>query len=309
MGWLPVDLSQPGGVGAVKSPRGSGSEKGPVGESYEISLLDRTVVARSTGPRATGRPLKSLPKRLRDNPEVDRLRQLSQWLDRHAAECLARVDAWVVSSLPVPTALLARVWPDPAWQDALRDLVAVGNDPAEAGFLRDVTETGDLRVVNLDGDTIRFSPASATLPHPARLPDLVDLREFADELDVVQRIEQLHRGTWEKPANLKDRETTVTDFQGKTVPNRLAARAATLGFRVSGSRVKCRVWEAGRTVEATLWFDEDYWDSEATLGSLSWSVVDGPVLRLVEVGPVSWSEGIRMATALSGAMAGTDKKA
>lgn len=280
-----------------------------VGDSYEICLVDGKVAARSTGPRSTGRPLKTLPKVLRDNPEVDRLRQLAQWLDRHAAECLARVDAWVVSSLPVPTGLLARVWPDPAWRDALRDLVVLGDDPAEPGFLRDVTDTGDLRVVNLDGETVRLSPVSATLPHPVCLPDLADLREFADELDVTQRVEQLHRGTWGKPANLKDRDTTITDFRGTTVPNRLAARAATLGFRVSGSQVKCRVWEAGRTVEAAMWFDEDYWDSEATLGTLSWSVVDGPTLRLTQVGPVAWSEGMRMATALSGAVTGTGEKA
>jgi hypothetical protein len=281
----------------------------PVGDSYEISLVDGKVAARSIGGRATGRPLKTLPKVLRDDPEVDRLRQLAQWLDRHAAECLARIDAWVVSSLPVPTGLLARIWPDPAWRDALRDLVVLGDDPAESGFLRDVTDTGDLRVVNLDGETVRLSSASATLPHPVRLPDLADLREFADELDVTQRVEQLHRGTWEKPANLKDRETTVTDFRGTTVPNRLAVRAATLGFRVSGSQVRCRVWEAGRTVEAAMWFDEDYWDSEATLGTLSWSVVDGPTLKLTEVGPVAWSEGMRMATALSGAVTGTGKTA
>ncbi|MBQ1076598.1 DUF4132 domain-containing protein [Micromonospora sp. C31] len=280
----------------------------PVGDSYEISLVDGRVAARSTG-RAGGRPLKTLPKALRDDPEVDRLRQLGQWLDRHAAECQARVDAWVVSSLPVPTGLLARVWPDPAWQDALRDLVVLGGDPAESGFLRDVTDSGDLRVVNLDGDTVRLSPATATLPHPVRLPDLADLREFADELDVTQRIEQLHRGTWDRPDNLRPQETTITDFRGTTVPNRLAARAATSGFRVSGSQIRCRVWEAGRTIEAALSFDEDYWDSEATLGALSWAVVDGPTLRLAEVGPVAWSEGMRMATALSGAVTGTGKKA
>lgn len=281
----------------------------PAGGSYEVSLVDGKVAARSTGARAGGRPLKTLPKALRDDPEVDRLRQLGQWLDRHAAECLARVDAWVVSSLPVPTGLLARVWPDPAWRDALRDLVVLGDDPAEPGFLRDVTDAGDLRVVDLDGETVRLSPASATLPHPVHLRDLVDLREFADELDITQRVEQLHRGTWDRPAGLGDRANTVTDFHGVTVPNRLAARAAALGFRVSGAQIRCRVWEAGRTVEAALWFDEDYWDSEATLGSLSWSVADGPTLRLAEVGPVAWSEGMRMATALSGAPTRTGEQA
>lgn len=276
----------------------------PAGDSYEISLVDGKVVARSVGRRATGRSLKTLPKVLRDDPEVDRLRQLGQWLDRHRAECLARVNAWVVSSLPVPTELLARIWPDGAWQDVLRDLVVLGDDPAEPGFLRDVTDTGVLRVVNLDGDTIRLSPASATLPHPVGLPNLADLREFADELDITQRIEQLHRSIWRKPVGLKDRDVQVTDFYGIEVPNRLAERAAALGFQVSNSRVRCRILEAGRTVEAVMWFDEDYWDSAATLGNLSWSILNGPQLRLTEVGPVAWSEGMRMATALSGSVSG-----
>ncbi|MGC4808115.1 DUF4132 domain-containing protein [Micromonospora sp. DT233] len=281
----------------------------PAGGSYEISLVDGKVAARSTGPRAGARPLKTLPKALRDDPEVERLHQLGQWLDRHAAECLARVDAWVVSSLPVPTGLLARVWPDPAWQGALRNLVVLGDDPAEPGFLRGVTDAGDLRVVDLDGETVRLSPATATLPHPVHLPDLAELREFADELGLTQGVEQLHRGTWERPTTLGARASTVTDFGGVRVPNRLAARAATLGFRVSGAQIRCRVWEAGQTVEAALGFDEDYWDSEATLGGLSWSVAEGPMLRLAEVGPVAWSEGMRMATALSGAATGTEKRA
>lgn len=280
-----------------------------LGDSHEISLVEGRVVARAAGPRATGRPLKTLPKALRDHPEVERLEQLAQWLQRHDAECLARVEDWVVSSLPVPTGLLARVWPDPSWQDALRDLVLVGDDPAEPGLLRDVTDGGDLRVVTLDGETARLSPASVTFPHPVHLVDLTELREFADDLDVTQRVEQLRRGTWGKPAGLKERDTTLIDFHGTTVPSRLAARAATLGFRVAGSRIRCRVWEAGRTVEAAIWFEEDYWDPRATLGALSWSVVDGPGLRLTEVGPVAWSEGIRMATALSGAMTGTGEKA
>ncbi|WP_434739560.1 DUF4132 domain-containing protein [Micromonospora sp. SH-82] len=281
----------------------------PVGDSYEISLVDGRVVARSSGPRATGRPLKTLPKALRDHPEVERLRQLAQWLDRHTADCLARVEAWVVSSLPVPTALLARVWPDPSWRAALNDLVVLADDPTATGFLRDVTDSGDLRVVNLDGDTVRLCAPTATLPHPVRLPDLTDLAGFADELDVTQRVAQLHRGTWDRPADLAGSATAHTALTGTRVPNRLAARAAAFGFRVSRSQVTCRVWEDGHPVEAALRFDEDYWDSEATLGALSWSVVEGPTLRLTEVGPVAWSEGMRMATALSGAAPATEGKA
>jgi hypothetical protein len=270
------------------------------GDGYEVALIEGRVAARATSGRAAGRQLKSLPKALRDHPEVDRLRRFAEWLDRHAAACVTQVDLWMVSSLPVPTGLLARVWPDEAWQSALRDLAVVGDDPDEVGFLRDATDTGELRVVNLDGETVRLSPRTVTLPHPVLLPDLDDLREFAAELGVVQKVEQIHRATWRKPADLKARQTAVSEFSGGTYDSRfgLAARATALGYRVSGGYATCRVRDAGSLSEATVWIGEPYWDGEMTTGDLSWQDLDGRTLPLREVGPVAWSEGMRMAAAL-----------
>jgi hypothetical protein len=270
------------------------------GDGYEVALIEGRVAARATSGRAAGRQLKSLPKALRDHPEVDRLRRFAEWLDRHAAACVAQVDLWMVSSLPVPTGLLARVWPDEAWQSALRDLAVVGDDPDEVGFLRDATDTGELRVVNLDGETVRLSPHTVTLPHPVLLPDLDDLREFAAELGVVQKVEQIHRATWRKPADLKTTETAVSEFSGGTYDSRfgLAARATALGYRVSGGYATCRVRDGGSLSEAAVWIGEPYWDGEMTTGDLSWQDLDGRTLPLREVGPVAWSEGMRMAAAL-----------
>ncbi|MCA2225977.1 DUF4132 domain-containing protein [Nonomuraea aurantiaca] len=270
------------------------------GDGYEVALIEGRVAARATSGRAAGRQLKSLPKALRDHPEVDRLRRFAEWLDRHAAACVAQVDLWMVSSLPVPTGLLARVWPDEAWQSALRDLAVVGDDPDEVGFLRDATDTGELRVVNLDGETVRLSPRTVTLPHPVLLPDLDDLREFAAELGVVQKVEQIHRATWRKPADLKATETAVSEFSGGTYDSRfgLAARATALGYRVSGGYATCRVRDGGSLSEAAVWIGEPYWDGEMTTGDLSWQDLDGRTLPLREVGPVAWSEGMRMAAAL-----------
>jgi hypothetical protein len=273
-----------------------------VGEAYEVSLMEGKVVARSTARRGTGRPLKTLPKALRDHPEVDRLRQLAEWLDRHAADCLARVDAWMVSSLPVPTGLLARVWPDPAWQDVLRDLVVVGDDPDQPGLLRDVTPAGELRVVDLDGETLRLSPRTVTLPHPVLLADLADLREFVAELGLTQRVEQLHRATWTKPADLPGKATEVSDFRGAPLTSRTAvnARATSLGCQASNAAVSCRVYEAGRIVEASVWVNGEYWENQLTMGDLSWRLRDNRSMHLADVGPVAWSEGIRMAATISG---------
>ncbi|MFF4454149.1 DUF4132 domain-containing protein [Streptomyces goshikiensis] len=266
------------------------------GEGYEIALVEGRVVARG----ATGRQLKALPKALRDHPEVDRLRQLAEWLDRHTAACVAQVDGWMVSSLPVPTALLARVWRDEAWQEALRDMAVVGDDPDEVGFLRDATDGGELKVLNLDGETVRLSPRTVTLPHPVLLPDLDDVRDFAAELGITQRVEQIHRATWERPAVLPANTNEVRDYAGGAFPNRfsLAARATGLGYRVSGGYATCTVRDGGRTTEASVWIGEPYYDDEQTTGGLSWHGEDGQAVLLARVGPVAWSEGMRMAAAL-----------
>ncbi|MFG2867181.1 DUF4132 domain-containing protein [Streptomyces sp. NPDC048338] len=267
-------------------------------EGYEITLEDGRVVARRSG----GRQLKTLPKALRDHPEVDRLRRLAEWLDRHAATCVAQVDAWMVSSLPVPTELIARVWPDEAWRSALRDMAVVGDDPDEVGFLRDATAAGELKVVDLDGETVRLSPRTVTLPHPVLLPDLDDVRDFAAELGITQRVEQIHRATWARPAGTGQpgTATEVRDYAGGKFASRfgLAARATGLGYRVSGGYATCKVRDGGRSTEASVWIGEPYWDGESETGGLGWHDEDGRAVRLGEVGPVAWSEGMRMAAAL-----------
>lgn len=273
------------------------------GEGYEITLEDGRVIARRVG----GRQLKTLPKALRDSAEADRLRQLAEWLDRHAASCVAQVDAWMVSSLPVPTELIARVWPDEAWQAALRDMAVVGEDPDEVGFLRDVTADGELKVVDLDGETVRLSPRTVTLPHPVLLPDLDDVRDFAADLGITQKVEQIHRATWTRPdgshgpdGERPETATEVRDYAGGKFASRfgLAARATGLGYRVSGGYATCKVRDGGRSTEASVWIGEPYWDGESETGGLSWHDEDGRAVRLGEVGPVAWSEGMRMAAAL-----------
>jgi hypothetical protein len=270
------------------------------GDGYEVALVEGKVAARATSGRSAGRQLKSLPKALRDHPEVDRLRRFAEWLDRHAMACVAQVDTWMVSSLPVPTGVLAAVWPDEAWQSALRDLVVVGDDADDVGFLRDATGSGELRLVNLDGETVRLSPETVTLPHPVLLPDLDDLREFAAELGVAQKVEQIHRATWFKPANIDKKATEVAEFAGGKFDNRarLAARATSLGYRVSGGYATCAVRDGERVVTASMWIGEPYWDEQVETGNLTWHGPDGIWLPLSEVGPVAWSEGMRMAAAL-----------
>ncbi|MER7047280.1 DUF4132 domain-containing protein [Streptomyces jumonjinensis] len=267
---------------------------------YTVALDGTAVLCRN----AAGRQLKQVPPKLRDDAVVVRLRQLSEWLDRHERECAEQVDAWLVRSLPVPVALLARVWPDAAWQSALRDLVVapLGADGTagmeSAGFLRDADADRGVGIVDLDGDSVRLACESVLIPHPVLLEDLDDLREFAVELGVEQRVQQLFREVWRRPAEVTGHEWQAY-AKGKFEQLRHAtARAVTMGYRVRGGQALCPLVEDGRSLEAAYWLGADYPDAEAHTGALEWRDQDGRRLPLAEVGPVAWSEGERMAALL-----------
>ncbi|MGY5046443.1 DUF4132 domain-containing protein [Streptomyces sp. 900105755] len=263
---------------------------------YEVALDDGKVVCRN----AAGRRLKSVPAKLADDPAVLGLRQLAEWLERHERRCLADVERWMTRSLPVPLAVLARVWPDPAWQAALRDLVVTGADGEVAGFLRDADAERGIGLVDLDGDTVRIAPELVRLPHPVLLEDLEELREFAVELGVEQKAQQLFREVWHRPAALDAEGTQVEEYAGGVFKELrfLHGRASQLGYRVRGGYAVCSVLEEGRGVEARVWIGDydSYFETET--GPLAWTDPGGRTLRLGQVGPVAWSEGMRMAAAL-----------
>ncbi|MFE9096824.1 DUF4132 domain-containing protein [Streptomyces sp. NPDC007264] len=268
-------------------------------DGYAVTLDGTQVRCRN----AAGRTLRQVPARLRDDAEVVRLRQLTQWLERHEQECRAQADTWLVRSLPVPAGLLARVWPDAAWQAALRDLVVapVGADGtadmAHAGFLRDADPERGLGVVDLDGDSVRLDGERVLIPHPVLLEDLDDLREFAAELGVEQGVSQLFREVWTKPEELKSGAQEWGAYANARFDQlrHATARAASYGYRVRGGYAVCPLIEAGVPLEAAYWLGDDHPDSEALTGGLEWRGAGGRRLHLREVGRVAWSEGVRMA--------------
>ncbi|MEU9399811.1 DUF4132 domain-containing protein [Streptomyces sp. SID4985] len=263
---------------------------------YEVTLDGGKVVCRN----AAGRRLKSVPPKIADDPAVVGLAQLSEWLERHERECLEGVERWMVRSLPVPLAVLTRIWPDPAWQGALRDLVVTGEDGRIAGFLRDADPERGLGLVDLDGDTVHTAPELVRIPHPVLLEELADLREFAVELGLEQRAQQLFREVWHRPATLSENATQVEEYAGGAFKELrfLHGRAAQLGYRVRGGQAVCPVLEDGRGVEARVWVGDYDGYEETETGPLMWTDPAGRVLKLGQVGPVAWSEGMRMAAAL-----------
>ncbi|GAA1296665.1 DUF4132 domain-containing protein [Saccharothrix xinjiangensis] len=261
---------------------------------YQVRLGENGRVQCRNG---KGKLLSSVPASLKEDPRVVQLRQLAEWLARHEAECLAAVDGWMVRSLPVPTALVAEVWADTAWATALRDLVVTADD--EVGFLRDADPDRGLGLVTLDGDTVRARPEVVRIPHPVLLDDLEELREFGAELGVEQKAQQLFRQTFARPADLAGKRS-VDDFSGGRFEqlNHALGRCRALGYPVRGGDAVYAAFEEGRVVEARYWLGSDYPEGETWTGDLRWALEDGTALALTDVGPVAWSEGMRMASAI-----------
>jgi hypothetical protein len=281
-------------------------------DGYEVALTNAKVVARKAG----GAPLKSLPKTVKDGETVAGLKQLQEWLVRHETGCRAEVEAWLVRSLPVPAAALVAVWPDPAWQGALRDLVTVPVsdgvwDLERAGLLRDADAQRGLGLVNLDGDSVWLTCEAVAFPHPVLLTDLNDLREFAADLGVDQGTRQLFREVWHRPATTAERAAAAAQYTGGRFAQlrHLVTRATGQGYPVRGGYSTCRIWEDGRAVTAAVWVGVGDLTEETETGDLTFSDAAGAAIPLAAVGPVAWSEGLRMAAFLYAGRVIDDEKA
>ncbi|MEU7002154.1 DUF4132 domain-containing protein [Nonomuraea sp. NPDC046570] len=258
--------------------------------THEIALDGTTLICRNSA----GRRLKSVPKPARESRAAEDLLALRDYLARHEAECAATVESWMLGALPVPSAVIAEVWPDPSWRAKLVDLVLVPYPSGEPGLLRQVGDGGRIGVVNLDAETEWLEPGPVLIPHPVLLEDLDELREFAAELGAVQQVPQLSREVRHRQGRTGGRVGDYAD--GRFAELRHAvARAARYGFQVRGGYAICRVIDDGRPVQARYWLGADSPDYEALTGELIWVDADERPLDLAQVGPVAWSEGIRMA--------------
>ena len=71
-----------------------------------------------------------------------------------------------------------------------------------------------------------------------------------------------------------------------------------LGYRVSGGYACSPVWEAGTQVEARFWIGADDPESEAWTADLIFTDSKEHTIPVKDVGPVAFSEGMRMAAAI-----------
>lgn len=284
------------------APAGSDPELGWVdaGGGYALALDAGKLVARN----ARGKRLSAVPGQLRDGEVAGQLEALRDWLVEHDRECQATVEQWMLRSLPVPRAVLERVWDDPAWRTPLENAVVAAVDAdgradhGTAGLFRGVDRRRGIGVVDLEGETVWLVADRIAIPHPILLPELDAWRELVTQLGAAQGVSQLHRETHARPP---ERTASAIDrfADGRfAMLIHAAGRARALGYKVSGGFAVCPVWDGGAITEARYWIGADAPDAETRTGPLSWVDPQERGLPIAEVGPVAFSEGMRMASAI-----------
>ena len=271
-------------------------------KGYSLALENNKLVCQN----AKGKQLASVPKWLKDSDQAQQLIAVAEWLEEHERECQEHVEQSMLRSLPLPHSVLASIWPDPTWQQLLVNLVACSCDKkgqpdlSTAGFIRGVDPKKGVGVVDLDGETGWLKSETILIPHPILLEELDDFRSLATELDFQQKVDQLFRETWSE-AKTKEDDTSINDFSGGDFEqlNHVMGLCRRLGYRVRGGYAVCAVWESGKDmVEARFWIGADYPEGETSTGELMFCDRREKSIALKDVGPVAFSEGMRMASAI-----------
>ncbi len=303
------------------APRANKTEPGWIdaGKGIELGIREGKLVARKDG------KVTSVPKPLKDGPIGERLNSAIDFLEDHARTCSQTIEAWMLRSLPVPRSVLEAVIADDAWKNALHDawvvpIASSGSagassaaqqrgelidtagtaDRGAGGFFRGVDAKKGIGTVDRDGETAWLDTELVMIPHPVLLDEIDDLRQLAVEIGVSQGTSQLFREVFNVPATPPPDPLAVAQYAGGEF-NALATAlglAKRLGYRVRGGAATCRVLERGRFVEARYDLGDGDPMYETTTGELAWVDDKQKPIAVVDVTPVAFSEGMRMAAAI-----------
>ncbi|MFI8851424.1 DUF4132 domain-containing protein [Streptomyces sp. NPDC053499] len=263
----------------------------PATHGHELALDGTTLRCR----KSDGRVLRSVPRAVRSSSMGEKLAELREQLLRHEEECRSTVESWLLAGVPVPAALLARVWPDPSWRSALAHLVVVVD--GRTGLLTEVTEEGRTALLDQDGAPHTPPVGPVSLPHPILLSDVEKWRKLLDSRDATQGVPQLAREIHHRPDNVDPEATSLDDYAGGEFEElrHATARAARYGFVMRGGFAMVPIVDGGVGLQARYWLGADDPGLSIETGRLLWVDASERPVALGAVGPVAWSEGVRMA--------------
>lgn len=259
---------------------------------YRIQWAGEEVRVRNS----SGKLLSSVPSKVKDLPAYVEIEARANVVRQHSRTCADTVRSWMLGSNLVPTEVLKAVWTDPYWRRNLENLVIhnAGSEGEPTGLLRRVDENG-AHLVDLDGESYVLNTPAIVIPHPVLIKELDQWREFASELGAVQGCDQLFRQTHAKPHDIQAQRAVLGSFEGAFFSRAadLIGRGRGGGFTMGLDSAEVTVTEEGRRVCGKLDIDAYEPTSEAYLGRLHFETQDRR-MDLAEVGPVAWSEAIRM---------------
>jgi hypothetical protein len=266
------------------------------GKGIEVGIREGKIVARKDGKDI------AVPKAVKDSALGERLAAAIDFLADHERTCLATVETWMLRSLPVPRAVLQSVMADDAWARVLRDAwvvpVTEKLDREAGGFFRGVDADRGIGVVDRAGETAWLDNELVMIPHPVLLDEVDDLRQLAVEIGVTQGLSQLFRETFVVPATAPSDPLAIGSFKnGKfALLSQVIGLSKRLGYRVAAGAAVCRVLERGRFVEARYDIGDGDPMWETATGDLAWVDDKQRTIAVVDVPPIAFSEGMRMAS-------------
>ncbi len=270
-------------------------------QSYQLGIQQGKVVCKNP----KGKELASLPAAIKDDPVTDQLQALVTWLEDHRMECLHTVERWMLRSLIIPRQTLVEVWPDPDWRASLENMVIAPSgadghvERDHYGLLKDADANKGLGIIDLDGESKWLQSPCVAFLHPILIGELEELRDLANDLGIVQPVEQLYRPVF-RPLPTQIELTSIRDYEDGEFDqlNFALGHCKRLGYPVRGGYATCKVWEGVAPLEARYYVGSESPESPTITGDLIFVDQKQQSVPIRNVGPVTFSEGVRMASSI-----------
>jgi hypothetical protein len=204
------------------------------------------------------------------------------------------LEGWMLRRVRLPVELLGALWMDAGWRSLLENLIVQPWRPGgRAGMLRAIDPGSGLGMLGVDGRLRWTRPDGVTCVHPLHLDGGF---ERLVELGFLQGVPQIYRERIVRVPSDTDRAHATSAFAGAAFAqgSEVVALARSLGCRIRGSEAVLAVCDEGRGFEAVFAVGVTNPDTPACTGDL-WFLCGSRRVRLGDVPPIAWSEGVRMA--------------